>query len=288
MKIRNSILLGIMFFLVTFGGCLPQPQETPTKGYLKCYVDESLYNVVKDERDLFVDLYEDSKIDLIPVSAREGIAAVINGDAKMFVSSRNLNEEETGFIRKNKSGVKIFKFCYDGIAVIVNSNNGIEKMDVDELTELLLGTKKNISVIIPESNSGVYEFVKDELLKGKYPAGAEIAGTEKEVIDKVKKDKNSVGLVGLDLLKNESGVFVLEIGGGGQNLMGKKYIEPLPGYLVNGEYPLMRTTYIFLNEIGLHVASGFTTFLTSNEGQRVVMKNDLGPATVPVKLIQLN
>ena len=288
MKTVHSILLSIIFSLLSIEGCLPQPKETPTKGYLKCYVDESLFNVVKDERDLFVNLYGESKIDLVTVKAREGIAAVLNGEAKMFVGSRNLNKEEREFVRKNKSEVKVFKFCYDGIAVIVNDNDKRGKLSIDELKELLLGIKRNVKVIVPEPNSGVYEIVKNELLEGKDPAGAEVLNSEREVIDKIKKSKNTIGLVGLDLLKNVSGIVVLEIAGSDQDITGKKYYEPLPAYLVNGSYPLTRTTYIFLNEVGLHVASGFTTFLTGNQGQRLVMKNDLGPATVPVKLIQLN
>jgi len=268
-------------------GCQEEPSETPTKGYLKCYVDESLYNVVKDEADLFMNLYPKTKIDLIPVKAREGIAAVLNNESEMFVSSRQLNREEQEFAQKTKSEIKLFKFCYDGIAVISNKKLVEDKINLMDLKNLLTGKSKKYNVIIPEKNSGVYEYITSHILLENQLAGAVIVNSESDVIKKISVTNNSLGLVGLNTLKGITGIKVLKIGTNENNIT-SVYYEPLAGYLINGSYPLARTTYIFLNEIGIGVASGFTTFLTSSEGQKVVMKNDLGPATVPVKLIQLN
>ncbi len=274
--------------MISLAGCFPEPKESPTKGYLKCYVDESLMNVVKDERDAFVNLYSNSKIDLQQVKAREGIAAVLNGETKMFVCSRGLNDEEASFITKSKSDARVFKFCFDAITIIEKANGKLDKIKTDELKQLLLGEKTDVKVYMPEANSGVYEFLKSQLLDGKNPTGAVILKSENDVINKIKTTKNSIGIVGLNTLKNISGVEVLEVGASERSITGIQYYEPLAGYLVNGAYPLVRTTYIIINEVGLHVASGFATFLTSNDGQKIVLSNNLGPATVPVKLIQTN
>jgi len=63
------------------------------------------------------------------------------------------------------------------------------------------------------------------------------------------------------------------------------YLEPHPGYFVQGLYPLSRLVLVYVNEINLGLASGFATFLTGNEGQKIVLENKLGPATVPVRII---
>lgn len=277
----------IALFILLFG-CKDEPRETPTKGYLKCYVDESLYSVVNDEADLFMNLYPQTKIDLIPVKAREGIVTVLNNESEMFVSSRELNNEEKKYAQKIKSEIKLFKFCYDGIAVISNKKFVEEKINLLDLKNLLTGKSRKYKIIVPERNSGIFEYISSHLLSENQLANVDIVNSESDVIKKVSITNNSLGLVGLNTLKGIKGIKILKVGTSESNILGSTYYEPLAGYLVNGSYPLVRTTYIFLNEIGIGVASGFTTFLTSSEGQKVVMKNDLGPATVPVKLIQLN
>lgn len=285
MKKWISIFFAVPLILIIWG-CEQEKKETPTKGYVKCLVDESLINVMEDERKQFLDLYQDTKIDLQIVKAREGIAAVLNGEAKMFISSRALNSEEREFIQKTKSDATIFKFCLDGLIVIANLGCPIDSIKIDELNDILLGKNKNYKIFLPEANTGIYEVVKNDFLGGKDPAGGNILNSEKDVIQKVTNTKNSLGLVGLNPLKDNKRVKILKVGSGGNAFVKSAFYEPIPGYLVNGSYPLVRTTYIILNEVGLKVGSGFTAFLTSYEGQKIVLKNNLGPATVPVKLRQ--
>lgn len=283
----NKLLVIIIAFLL-FYSCEKQRTETPTKGYLKCYVDESLYNLIYDEADLFMNFYKDAKIDLIKVKAREGIASIFNNEAEMFVSSRQLNKEEMNFIKNNHLEININKFCYDGIAVIGNRNFPNDKIQLQELIDLMANTKNKIKVIIPEKNSGIYEYVISNLTKEEDLKNVEIVLNEIDVIDKVRKNNNIIGLIGLNNLKNIDDVKILKIGVWDNSINGISYYYPHPGYLVNASYPLQRTNYILLREIGTGLATGFTSFLTSNEGQTIVMKNNLGPATVPVKLIQLD
>ncbi len=283
---KNDLIIVLSVLVLILSGCFPEVKESPTKGYLKCCTDESFYNVVNDAKVKFLELYPEAKIDISSIKAREGIAAILNGDIRMFVSSRNFNKEEVEFVRKTKSEVKIFKFCYDGIAVIERENEKIDRMQTNELKELLLGIKNNYKIFIPEANSGVYEYLKTELLDGKEPVKVFITKSENDVVEKVKQTKNSIGIVGLGVLKNSSGIDLIEIADSDRIINGIKYYEPLAGYLVNGDYPLVRTSYIIINEIGLHVASGFTSFLTSYDGQKIVLENNLGPATVPVKIVQ--
>jgi phosphate transport system substrate-binding protein len=141
----SFLLLGL---LAIFTSC-HERQETAIKGYLKCYVDESLYDVVKAERDSFVVHYPQSKIDLVVVKAREGITAIFNGEAKLFVSSRDLNDEERTFSDKQKSQMKGFKFCFDAVVPIVRDNDPKEKITLDEIKKILKGETHEFTVFVP-------------------------------------------------------------------------------------------------------------------------------------------
>lgn len=283
-------LFKVIFFFLSITFIFSACQErkiSPIKGVLKCYVDESLYNLVKAERDSFVVRYPESKIELISVKAREGIAAILNKEADLFISSRNLNDEERSFYEKSKSGMRGFKFCFDAVVPIVRENDLKEKITVDEIKDLLAGKTHNYTVFVPEHNSGVYEYLKGNLLENKEPQNISLVKSEDEVIKMVKSKKKSLGFVGLNTLENIEGVRILEVG-----IVRAKndvlYYRPYVAYLVSQTYPLIRTTTIFINEIGIGLASGFSTFLTSYEGQKVVSKFNLGPATVPVKMVELN
>lgn len=285
MKKYNSILVILFVFAIIFNFGCKERHLSPTKGSLKCYVDESLYNVVKAARDSFVVVYPESKIELITVKAREGIASILNGDAKLFISSRNLNDEEKSFLKKQKTDVRDYKFCYDAVVPIVSEDNPKENVIVADLQKMLKGEIRNFSVFVPEHNSGVYEYLKTILLDKQEPQNVTIVKSEEETINRVRETKNGLGFVGLNTLENVKGVKILEVGSKVRSDGEVLYYKPYVAYLVTQSYPLIRTTAIFINDYGTGLAAGFLTYLTSYEGQKIVSKNNLGPATVPIKMV---
>ncbi|MFA7227793.1 MAG: substrate-binding domain-containing protein [Melioribacteraceae bacterium] len=285
MKKYNSIPVILFVFAIIFNFGCKERHLSPTKGSLKCYVDESLYNVVKAARDSFVVVYPESKIELITVKAREGIASILNGDAKLFISSRNLNDEEKSFLKKQKTDVRDYKFCYDAVVPIVSEDNPKENVIVADLQKMLKGEIRNFSVFVPEHNSGVYEYLKTILLDKQEPQNVTIVKSEEETINRVRETKNGLGFVGLNTLENVKGVKILEVGSKVRSDGEVLYYKPYVAYLVTQSYPLIRTTAIFINDYGTGLAAGFLTYLTSYEGQKIVSKNNLGPATVPIKMV---
>lgn len=289
MKITSKIFLISIFILSIATGCGEEPNKLPTKGYLKCFVDESLYNVINESAKLFMRQYPKTKIDLVVVSAREGIVKILNNEAELFISSRALNAEEENYVKKENPSVKAFKYCYDGIVVIANKNSNANKISLTEIEDGLT-KKSNNKFILPEPNSGVYEFIKSQVLLNKKPIEGKIVKSENEVINAIKQnnERNEFGLVGYNTLTTiRDSVKILQVGE--SKTSGKdSYYLPHPGYFVNDEYPLRRTCIILINEVGLGVASGFASFITSSDGQKIVLKNNLGPATVPVRLKQSN
>lgn len=282
-RFRKTLLFSFSVALLLFAGC-KEKELSPIRGSLKCYVDESLYNVIKAERDTFVTLYPNSKIELVTLKAREGIANVLNGEVTLFISSRVLNDEERTYYEKTKSDARAFKFCYDAVVPIVSNKDSKENVTLDDIKKMLAGQTMGFKVFIPEPNSGVYEYLKTSVLENREPQKVSIVKSEDEVIEKVKSTRKSLGFVGLNTLENVEGVKILEVG-----IVRSKddilYYRPYVAYLVSRTYPLMRATAILINEAGIGLASGFATFLTSYEGQKVVSKHNLGPATVPVKMV---
>jgi phosphate transport system substrate-binding protein len=289
MKSPNKSLIVALIILALFNACT-EKSETPVKGKLTCYVDESLFKLIETERDSFVAKYKLSKIDLVPLKAREGIAELLNNKSSVFISSRNLNEEEKTYldqIKKQMASLRAFKFCYDAVVPVVNENSSSTDITTDEIKNILTGKQTKYKIFVPEQNSGVYEFLKEKFTNGKELINVSIVKSEEEVVEKVKDTKNGLGFLGLNIANNKKEVKVLEVGVVRSDGEALNYL-PYVAYLVSQTYPMTRTTAILINDPALGVASGFVSFLTSYEGQKIVSKNNLGPATVPVKMVELN
>jgi ABC-type phosphate transport system substrate-binding protein len=289
MKTIFNLMTLLSVALLVLTSCQPDREISPTKGTLKCYVDESLFKLINDEREAFIKIYPESKIELVKVTAREGITAILNGKTRLFISSRELNEEEKKYCEQVKSEVRGFKFCYDAVVPIVSKKDAKEKTTLEELKKILSGQTLGYNVFIPGQNSGVYEYLKLKLLDNKEPIGVSIVKNEREVIKKIENSKKFMGFVGLNSIKTDSDkVKILDVAFKVIEGTQDNYYKPYVAYLLSESYPLVRTTAIFLNDIGAGLASGFATFLTDHDGQKVVADNNLGPATVPVKMVELN
>lgn len=63
--------------------------------------------------------------------------------------------------------------------------------------------------------------------------------------------------------------------------------KPFQAYLALGRYPLTRDVYILLTDPKSGLASGFTTFISSDRGQRIILKSGIVPATQSIRLVNV-
>lgn len=285
----NRFILLFIFILPLLSAC-KEPAETPTKGSLTAYTDETLLPLIIKERDAFTARYPETSVTVVPLITNEGVEKILNGDIEMFISTRTFTNDEQKFINDHKIDLKTFNYCYSGIAVITSRENNISKISSDDLKDLLKGKEKssNIKVYIPSENSGIYDFIKDDYLEGQVPSGAIVVAGDKEIKETVQKQPNSIGLTGFNLVKDTTDLKVIPVGVLNYQTKNIVYYIPHPAYFIHGDYPLTVKIYVFINEKQFGVATGFTSFLTSTEGQKVVLSENLAPGTVPVKLVSHN
>jgi phosphate transport system substrate-binding protein len=69
---------------------------------------------------------------------------------------------------------------------------------------------------------------------------------------------------------------------------GGEYYKPFQAYLSQRQYPLLRDVYLISREGRTGLATGFTAFVASDKGQRVILKSGLVPATMPVRIVEIN
>jgi phosphate transport system substrate-binding protein len=306
-----ALAAGILALLAGAQGCAGREPDTPTKGQATVAVCEEVLPLIREEEARFEELYPEARVDLRPVTAREAIAALFNSgmagtdSVKVIVSSRPMNAEETAARGAAKLEVTEFRVAVDALAVIVNVANDVTRLTLPQLDSIftgkvmdwgLLGWRNSpgrIAVCLPDRNMASYEVFLERVLGagGAFTAPERTAASSAEMLSAVAGEPAAIGFVGLNWVKDPpAGVRVIELSDpGAPDSLGiaGKYFSPHQAYVYKGFYPIVRNVYIYLTPDSYGVSSGFTSFITSAAGQKIVQNQGLVPATMPVRLVEL-
>jgi phosphate transport system substrate-binding protein len=284
--------------------CTEERRETPTKGQTTVVVAESVSPVIQQEKLKFEELYPQAKVGLQVASDREAIARLFNDSISIIVSSRPLNKEEREVAKRFKLALGEFKVAIDGIAIIVNNENPMTQLRTTQLDSILSGSAKewksagwkqstsSVALCLPDRNTGTFEVIAEKILQGKqFTNPAKIVSSSAEIIEFVSQHENALGMVGVNwFVDNKNKVKALELTDpNAPDSLGikGKYYGPYQAYIYQKFYPLTKDVYIYSRADNYGVAAGFTSFMTSSAGQKIILNSGLVPATMPVRLVEI-
>lgn len=304
---RNSVILvwGAAAILGIFlSGCLKEPTETATKGRVHVVVDESVAPLFSREKEKFEELYPNAKLSLDTARSREAIVQFFNIDStKVIAVSRALNDEEVTVAKRTNLTYHEFKVAINAIAVIVNPKNPVEQMRTTQLDSVLRGLATNwglfggprtpVAVCLPDQNAGAFEIVATKVLHGqRYASPTNIAKSSPDMLHYVGLHANALGFVSVNWLGGTGdSVKVLNLCDPDvPDSLGVKgeYFSPHQAYVYQNFYTLTSYVYMYSKADIYSPGAGFITFVTSGPGQKIVQNNGLVPATMPIRLVQLN
>ncbi|WP_178668270.1 phosphate ABC transporter substrate-binding protein [uncultured Eubacterium sp.] len=167
------------------------------------------------------------------VGSGAGIESLSKGSVDIGNSSRNLKPEELS------NGCVENVVALDGIAVIVDKNNGVTDISSDNLKKLYTGEIKNwkelggadeaVVVIGREAGSGTRDAFEELLeLKEKCDYAQQLDSTG-AVLAKVASTPGAIGYVSLDVVDDSvASVFVDSVEANEQNILAGKYLLSRP------------------------------------------------------------
>ena len=303
----NSVVVKpilVVFFLI---GCRQKlPEETPTSGYLKIVCDELISPAIQVLKEDFQKNYPEAKLDMKLGTTNFAIGSLLNNDVSCIISTRELDSIETDFLIRNNIKVFSQKLALDGVAILVNTKNPIEELSLEQLSKILSGEAQNwkdvdvnlrtdsIKVIIDGRKSGNHYLLQHQVLNhipvtaaATIIPGDSVNSSSERILNYVAEDENSISYVSTcwlgnnpDFLKVSSQIKVVKVAGMDYH----KAVLPIPGYVFRGDYPLRRMVYIMHRQQFIGLASGFTAYLTGNEGQRAFLEMNMVPAMNPIRL----
>ncbi len=295
-----------LVLMAVFMGCQGERRETPTRGNLAVVVAESVGPVIREEQKKFEEIYPEAHVTLLFASTREAITRLFNDSITMIVTSRPLNAEERDVAARAKMTVHDYKIALDGVALIVNNENPVSRLRTTQIDSILTGAMTTwsgvggrksgagIEVCLPDRNTGTFEFLAMKVLGGKQIAApASVAANSDEMLSYVSGHPDALGFVGANWLgvnNNKDRVKPLELCDPlSPDSLGlkDKYFSPHQAYFYQRSYPLTREIFVLSRADNYGVAAGFTSFMTSAPGQKIIVQNGLAPATMPVRLVEL-
>ena len=283
--------------------------DTPTSGSITISVDETFQPIIDSEIPVFQGIYQTAKIKPIYEPEVDAFNRLFKDSVRMIVVSRGLTLKEKEFFADKKFFPKEIRIALDGIAVICNKNNKDTLLTMNQLKQILLGEITNWKQISPKSKLGniktVFDNPKSSTVRFAVDSICETNKLSKnltsflknsEVLDYVKKTPNAIGLIGVawvsdtndsTALSFKKNVHVMSISRNKDVATEENSFQPFQAYINDGRYPLTRTIYIINSEPRTGLASGFTSFIASDRGQKIILKTGILPATQPIRVVKI-
>ena len=291
-KICIPILFALGLVLISILSCKgnDENEETILKGTTSILVDESVLPIIEDEVTVFENQYK-AKIKLIPQSEKESVLALVSNKANTIILPRKLNIEEKA-IFKNKKIIPIeTPFAIDGIALIKNKTTKDTIQDVTEIVDFLKGNPSKIKGLVFDNanSSSARYFLELAGLKNMPENGMYSFKTNQEVFQYVAQNDGMIGFVGMNWIeqpnaaikKSLENITILSV----KDKLSNEYVYPSQENIGTRKYPLARVLYIINCQGYSGLGTGFSSFISGEVGQRIVLKSGLAPIREPSRNI---
>jgi len=302
-----------LFFLVTLifvscGGSKENEKEydTPTSGYIQISVDETLKPMVEAVLGTFHHIYENAQIDVEFKPEADAIKDLIDRKVRIAIIPRKLTNEENDLVSSAGVDARSNITAWDAVTLITDKTNNDTLLTVDQFlsmindipfapTNYFSNYSDSTIVVFNNSRSSLISFFQLNYGIKKLTANCFQLKTTDEVVRYVNEHPNTIGVIGMSwisdsddttserLLKEMKMISLAK-----ENSSERKdYFQPYQSNVYDKSYPFIREVYIHLVEPRNGLGTGFSTFMTSDKGQRIILKSGMVPANMPVRLVEI-
>lgn len=287
---KSWIFLFIIIFIFN-SSCQNQNQETSENQNSEdnAYIDnkgsDTMVNLALAWAEKYQTLYPDFQISVTGGGSGTGIASLMNGTVDIANASRAIKEEEIATANENGIEPVEFVVAQDAIAIIVNPENPVEKLTLEQISDIFSGKYTNwielggedrpIVRLSRETNSGTHIYFLEEVLrlgdkenKTLFSRDTLLLPSSEGIMVEVRDNPNAIGYDGLGYVTSD--VKVIAVADLGES----EYIMPTIETVLDGSYPISRDLYMYTTGQPQDRIKSYIDWILSTEGQQIV--SDLG------------
>jgi len=308
LKHDHIVILVIILLFISCRNNTNKKQDTPTSGITTIAVDETFEPIIRNEINVFESIYITAGIIEKACPEIDAFNLLLKDSVNMIIATRKLHDNENKYFKSKQIFPKEIKIAVDGIALIVNNINTDTLVTTSEIRKILLGETNrwnqldpasklgNIKVVFDNQNSSTADYAYREICGNKVlSSNLSAMNNNIEVIDFVSKTPNALGVIGVSWVSNHrdstcmgflNKIRVVAISKENIATEDNSY-QPYQAYLETGQYPYKRDIYAIVTDPRIGLCAGFTAFIASDRGQRIILKSGILPATQPVRLVHV-
>lgn len=309
-KIMQFLLLGfsLLLFACHNKETADNYTDTPTTGKVSIAVDATFQKVIAAELPVFHAMYKYAEITPLYITEKEAINLLLLDSVRLAVLTRPLNRNEKSYFHAKKFIPKEIPIAIDGIAVIVNPLNPNTLLTLNQLRKIMSGEISDwnqvdpgsksgkIKVVFDHPNSSILRLIADSIAKSPV-LGSQLSAfnSSLEVVDFVSANQFAIGLIGVSWISDsrdaETLLYLKKIKVAGisasERATDTNTYLPFQADIAKGKYPLTRFIYMILSEPRPGLGTGFTSFVASDKGQKIIQKTGILPYTLPERIVNI-
>jgi phosphate transport system substrate-binding protein len=307
---------GLAFIVVTFMLLFviqcsnpkgPSMTETPTRGNIRIVADASFQPIVDAEISTFTALYKNAHITPVYLPEKDLINEFLKDSVKVVVTSWEPTAEQKELLLSAQTIVRTTTVAYDAIALVLNRENKDSLFTYQNVSDLFTGKLtdwnelnsssklgKIVTVFDSDKSANIRYFKEEFKLENQLPPNFYSVKSNEEVIDYVSKNKSAIGMVSVNwICDKEDSTSVsftdkIKIAAVSHRILSSgSYFFPVQGSIYDKSYPFTRKINLVSRESFKGLGSGFISWVAAEQGQRIILKSGLVPATMPIRLIQI-
>lgn len=221
-----------------------------------------------------------------------GIAALMNGTVSIANASRAIKPEEMA--KAGENGVQPVEFVVarDAIAVIVNPENPVDRLTLQQISDIYSGRINNWSEVggedrpivrlSRETNSGTHIYFLETVVrlgskenKTLFSMDTLLLPSSEGITAEVRDNPNAIGYDGLGYVIPEVKTLAVAVDAG------SPYVLPSVETVNNGTYPVSRDLYMYTDGQPAGGLKAYLEWIMGLHAQAIVNKLGFVPVAVP-------
>ncbi|MBI1835765.1 MAG: substrate-binding domain-containing protein [Flavobacteriia bacterium] len=299
---KIKILIINMLMIVFFISCSDSKDEkieTHSIGEGKMMIDESYQPLFEAIEYTFEGQRPGADLTIDYKPENEAINAFFMDQTKTICISRDLTQKEYRTLKNQRANIVTYRLAKDAVALLINKQNVDSLITLEKIKKILLGKdtvwptlKTKIALVFDNENTANFNYFRKLIANNSLAKNVFTAKSTKNVIDFVKKNKSSIGVIGFSWISDEDdkqiwkyleGLTVMRVAKNEKS----KYYRPNQNNIYTKDYPLTREIWM-INRGNMHsINTGFQNYCIREKGQLIIHKSNLVPDVAPTRQLKI-
>ena len=282
MKFLRVVLFILLLFLAACGGPSGQTQpQSGTSAYIQNKGSDTIVNLALAWAEKYQVEHPDVSISVTGGGSGTGIAALLNKTVDIANASRQMQAGEITQAKAKGFDPIEFVIARDAIAVIVNPTNPVNRLTLQQISDIYSGKINNWSGVggqdrpivrlSREVNSGTHVYFRDTVIRLGDPKNKTLFSTDtlllpssEGIVSEIRQNPNAIGYDGLGYVPADLKKVAVAKDANGP------YVLPSIATVNDKSYPIARDLYMYTAGQPTGAIKAYLDWIVSPEAQTIV------------------